>query len=365
MKNAQRHIAILCSRLDLPGGIERAIVNTAGLFVSKGNKVTLAILDETAEQFYGLDARVNIVLQSLSFGITSEGNIITRKIRLLTDILKLRKILRQINADIVIATEYPFSIAALLTGIRKKSKLISWEHHHFFWLEKNQFWSRLYNLAYPRFDNIVCLNNSEAVHYKKIAPVSVIPNFVDNVSAERATGEAKIILSVGHLIPRKGIDMMMKVAAEILHRYPGWKWKLIGDGEMKQEVLQFIKSENLEDRFLLQAPSKEIEKEYRGASFFVLTSRFEAFPMVLLEAQSFGLPLVSFDCPSGPAEIIEDRRNGLLIKDGNVQSMISGIASLIGDENKRKEMAAGSFEFSKKFSSENIYVLWEELLEKM
>jgi glycosyltransferase involved in cell wall biosynthesis len=359
---SNKHIVILCSRLDLPGGIERAIVNLANLFGSKGHQVSLFILDETSNCFYSLSNRVKIVRQPLSFGISREGNLITRKIKFAGDIFRLKKLLKQSKPDIVIATEYPFAIAARLAGMPGRSKLVSWEHHHFNWIKKNRFWRFLQNRVYPRLDAVVCLNNSEAKHFSKFSKTYTIPNSIENKSGLRSDTAAKTILSVGWLIPRKGIDYIMQIALIVLKKYPEWKWKLIGDGEMKNEVLQFIFKEKLEQRFILQAVTADVENDYLNASMFVLASRFEAFPMVLLEAMSCGLPCISFDCPSGPSEIITTNEDGILVENGSVEKLTEAISALIADEVLRKKMGEKAFENIQRFSPENIYKLWQELL---
>lgn len=360
--SAVKHIAILCSRLDLPGGIERAIVNTSNLFAAKGHFVTLVILDETDKSFYPLHSSVHIIQQSLTFGITSGSNIISRKIILFNDVLRLRKIIKNLKADFVISTEYPFSVAGVLAGIKKYSRLFAWEHHHFAWLKKNRFWTFLCNQCYPKLNGIICLNKEEQQHYKKIAPAFIIPNFVDNSNGTISSGNSKTILSVGWLIPRKGIDLMLKAARQVLTDHPGWIWKLIGEGEMKEEVLRFVKEEKLEKRFVLQSPvSSTITEEYLNASLFVLSSRFEAFPMVLLEAMSFGVPCVSFNCPSGPADIITHNEDGLLVEKENPQKLTEAITILVENEEGRKKMGEKAFANVQRFSPEKIYELWKQL----
>ncbi len=121
-----KHIIILCSRLDLPGGIEKAIIQLANLLEKEGNKISLLILDETDNVFFPLNESIEIVREPLFFGITRQGNTITRKAAFVKNILQLRKLLKSMEPDVIIATEYPFAIAAVLSGIRKKAKLITW-----------------------------------------------------------------------------------------------------------------------------------------------------------------------------------------------------------------------------------------------
>ncbi len=357
------HIAILCSRIDLPGGIERAIVNTANLFADKGNTVTLMILDETDKSFYSLHSSIQIIQQPLSFGITTEGNIITRKVRLLSDVLKLRQLIKRVKPDVVVSTEYPYTVAAILSNVKKYCRLYSWEHHHHAWLQKNKFWDFLCKQAYPKLNGIICLNKTEADHYQKIAPSFIIPNFIENKTGKSASCTNKTILSIGWLIHRKGIDLMLQTAKSVLSNHPEWKWKLIGEGEMKEQIIQFIKNENLQNRFILQAPvNSAISTEYTNTSIYVMTSRFEAFPMVLLEAMSFGVPCISFDCSSGPADIISHNNDGLLITKENVTELTAAIERLIEDENERIQMGKSAFQNIQRFSPDVAYLLWENTL---
>ena len=358
---ALQHIVILCSRLDLPGGIERAVVNTASLFVTKGHSVTLLILDEVSNLFYPVDPLVKIIQQPLSFGITPEGNIITRKIKLLSDVLKLRKLVKQLQPDIIIATEYPFAVAAVLSGAKKQSKVVSWEHHHFYELKKNIFWNEIFNLTYPRLYAVVCLNEDEKSLFgtANTNPV-VIPNFIQ--PATKADLTNKLLLTIGRLTSIKGTVLLLQTAKSVLLQHPNWQWKLIGDGDMKEQVLSFIEQENLQHRLILQAPIEHtILPEYQNAAIYVMTSRNECFPMTLLEAMSVGLPCISFDCETGPRHIINNYEDGLLIEKENTGKLAAAISSLISNEEERKKMGEKAFQNIQRFSPETIYRLWEQL----
>lgn len=383
MITGKKHISLLCSRLDMPGGIERAIVNTVNLFAGNKHPVTLIILDDIETSFYPIHPAVSIKQYPLLFGITEKGNKLSRKIQFIRDIKKLKAILKKLKADTLIATEYPFAISAIMSGAKKYSNVYSWEHHHYDWLTKSFFWKFLYNNFYPKLDGIVCLNKTEAEHFSQFAPVSIIPNFI-NASLELrsfpsqnsetskggvlqssivTTSNTKTILSVGWLIHRKGIDFIMQAAKIIFIKHPDWKWKIIGEGERKKELLEFIKKEKLEDKLILQQPvSSNIDDEYCNASIFVLASRFEAFPMVLLEAMSFGVPCISFDCLSGPSDIITNNEDGILVEKENPSKLADAIIKLIDDESLRNEMSEKAFINIQRFSHEKIYQLWEKIV---
>ena len=357
------HIAIICSRLDLPGGIERAIINTVNLFTEKGHSVSLVILDETAELFYPLHPRIHIIQQPLSFGITQEGNILTRKIKLLSDVLKLRRILKKMKPGLVIATEYPFATAAVLTGTRNRARLVSWEHHHYHELGKAAFWKRMERLTYPRLDAVVCLNEDEKKYYEQLnAKPVVIPNFI-TPSIVTGSHRGNRILTVARLTAVKGIELLLQAGKIVLQKHPGWTWKIIGDGEMKKEVMEFIKKENLIGRLIIQTPvDHNIQKEYEEASIYVMTSKHECFPMTLLEAMAAALPCIAFDCETGPRHIITDKEDGLLIEREDTQKLAEAISLLITDEEKRKKMGEKASKNIQRFSAERVIGQWSVVI---
>lgn len=358
------HVAIICSRLDLPGGIERAITNTANTFVSKDHTVTLLILDNTKKYFYPILPQVKVIQENLNFGITKRGNVVLRKIKFVSDILKLRKILRTLAPELIIATEYHLVVATILTEIKKKSKIVSWEHHHYYELQHSFFWKKLIKVTYQRIDAVICLNEDEKKLFTAINhnPI-VIPNFVDISPSSYQTNN--LILTVSRLTHVKGTDLLLQTAKLVLQKETSWKWKLIGDGEMRKDVENFIKKENLQERLLLQLPeSHNIIHEYRNASLYVMTSRNECLPMTLLEALSVGLPCVSFDCDTGPRNIITNNEDGLLTDKENPEMLAKAISFLIENETLRKKMSNNAFQNIQRFSTENIFKLWTQILSK-
>lgn len=365
--NAKQHIALACSYLHVPSGYEKAVVSTANLFAQKGHPVTLLILDYTDQVYFPLHPAVRVIHQHLDFGISQAGNSFTRKLKWWKDVRRFGKMIRTWRPDILVCTEYPFTVAAVLSrssGI--KAKLLSWEHHHYYWLKKNRFWKFWSRYSYRRCDRVVCLNNTEEKIYSAWSRTTVIPNFVENREQPHDTTSQKMILTVAGLIHRKGIDLLLETALQVLSQNPDWKWKLIGDGEMKEQVLSFIRSHNLQEQLILQPPAGPvIDHEYKGASLYVMTSRFEAFPLVLLEAMSFGIPCISFDCPSGPSEIISHNKTGVLIPPGDVTALALSVSGLIRDPGKRKEMSLASFERVKQFHPDTIYDRWARLFNEV
>jgi amylovoran biosynthesis glycosyltransferase AmsD len=358
---APKHIAILSSHLNLAGGYERIIPYTANLFAEKGIQTTLIILGDTAESFYPIHKKVHVIQKNADFGITEKGNIVSRKIKMLRDLITLRKILKELHADTVICTEYPFAVSAILCGGKKYAKVISWEHTHFSVNIKNTFWTKLFRRTYPKLDGIVCLNEDEKKLFKTLNNnVTAIPNFVTPVDTT-STLRNKVILTIARLTAVKGITHLLQTAKLVLLQHPDWQWKLIGTGEMKNDVLHFIEKENLQTKLILQEPvSHNIQSEYQNTSLYVMTSLNECFPMVLLEALSNGLPCIAFDCDTGPRHIITNNEDGLLVEKENSEKLAAAISSLINDEEKRKKMGSAAIVNVQRFSSDAVYKQWEE-----
>jgi glycosyltransferase involved in cell wall biosynthesis len=359
----KKHIVIVCSRIDLPGGIERASVNLANLLQSKGHKVTIVIADKTAVSFYQIDASISVVWLNLNFGITEKGNTITRKFRLASDILQLRKAFKKLKPDFIIGTEYSLTISSWLAARRLNKKILGWEHHHINWLKKNTFWSYLFKKIYPRLDYVICQNQTEKKLHEAFGCNSlVIPYSLQNISKVRSTLKSKTILTIGWLIKRKGVDLIPAIAEQIFNTHKDWNWKIIGKGEEHDNLQSELNKRNLSMFVSIVDPtSPDIESEYLNSSIFVMTSRFECLPMVLLEATSFGIPCVAFNCPTGPSDIIQNDENGFIVMLEDVSAMSDAIRELIQDENKRIKMGEQAYKSSERYLPEKIYDHWNDI----
>jgi glycosyltransferase involved in cell wall biosynthesis len=358
----KKHVLFICSSLDLPGGIERAVVNTANLFQANGHSVTILILDSNAGSFYPIHQAIDVHQENLHFGITKEGNTFIRKVQFLQHILRLRKICKNLKTDIIISTEYSLTIPTVLASKGLGIKLIGWEHHHFYWMKKNKFWRTLLRYTYPKLNVVVTQNKTEKKLYENIGCKAIVIPYVISQQHSMALLNNKTILSIGWLIKRKGVDLIPAVAEKVFVEHPDWIWKVIGEGEEYTFLQSELQRRGLEEKVIFQKPtSHNLESEYVEASVFVLLSRFECLPLVLLEASSFGLPCVAFSCPTGPADIINNDKDGHLVELENVNAMAKAIISLLDDEIKRKAFGIEAKKKMQSFAPEKIYERWAQL----
>ena len=323
--------------------------------------MSIFILDNTDKSFFPINNSVSVCHYQLSFGIGKNGNVLTRKIALFKHIHILKKKIVELSPDLIIGTEYHFTIVAGLAMQDTKIPVFGWEHHHFHWIKRNRFWNFLHRKIYPRINAVVTLNETEKQLFINYGcKAVVIPNFISQQT--KAQLDNPVLLSVGWLNWRKGIDLIPAIAKKVFEKYPAWRWNIIGSGENKNELEKSLIEKQLNNNVRVIEPvSGNISEEYKQVSIYVMTSRFECFPMVLLEAMSFGVPCISFDCSTGPGYIIKNGIDGILIENENINAIADAIIELIKNEEKRKQLGANAFENIKRFSPETVYQLWERL----
>lgn len=358
------HIVITCSRLDLPSGYEKAITQTASLFAEVGHPVTLLILDDTPYIYFPLEPRIKIIQRNWNFGITEKGNFISRKWQWYKQNKLFGNTVKTLKAGILICTEYQHTVAAAQTKLYRTIPVYNWEHHHYASVTRNSFWRFFSKNAYRNITSVICLNKNEQKYYPRFTRITVIPNFTEPVANISYEARKQLILTVARLTPIKGINHLLGVSKMVLEKSPGWVWKLIGEGEMKDVVTSYIRENNLQGRLILQEPrSYDLQEEYRYAALYVMTSKTEAFPLVLLEALSWGVPAVSFDCPTGPSQIITHQVTGMLAPEGDEAALAEIILDLIRNEKKRNQYSISSINKATQFSPKAVYRFWNALFE--
>ena len=195
--------------------------------------------------------------------------------------------------------------------------------------------------------------------------IKVITNPLPFESKEVSTCRNKKIISIGRLETAKGFDILIDVWKKVNEKHSDWILEIYGEGSLRKKLQDKIDSLNLIDSLVLKGNKKNIQAKYLEGSIYVMSSRYEGFGMVLIEAMSCGLPLISFDCPCGPKDIIKDGENGFLVKFGNIDEMAEKINYLIENENKRIEIGKKSKELSYNYSEEKIMNQWKELFENL
>ncbi|RKG36791.1 glycosyltransferase family 4 protein [Acinetobacter rongchengensis] len=205
------------------------------------------------------------------------------------------------------------------------------------------FWDERFNLK--RSDKVVAIANPTPYEIQDNLPLL----------------DYKNILCVGRLTYQKGFDLLIPAWAKIHDELPGWIVTIVGSGEDEQKLRKMATDYNVGSTIVFAGQQKDMKNFYRKASFFCMSSRFEGLPMVLLEAQSYGLPVVSFDCNTGPAEIIDSGINGFLVQNGNIEDLSDKILKMCKESNF-EIFSKLSLEKSLSFNISNIIFKWEKVI---
>jgi glycosyltransferase involved in cell wall biosynthesis len=219
--------------------------------------------------------------------------------------------------------------------------------------------------AYPWLDAVTVLTEHDLADYRAAlgggVRVARIPNGIPPVPDRPAVPEGKVLVAAGRLAPQKGFDLLIDAYAKVHARHPDWRLDIFGHGDLKPDLEARIAAHELTGAARLRGVTARLPEELSAAGMFVLSSRFEGLPMVLLEAMTLGVPAVAFDCPTGPAEIIENGRNGLLVPPQDTGALADGICELIERPELRARMRIAARESSARYSMPAVRDLWEEL----
>jgi glycosyltransferase involved in cell wall biosynthesis len=175
--------------------------------------------------------------------------------------------------------------------------------------------------------------------------------------------KSKKVISVARNSYEKGLDRLLVIWKKVAEKHPEWILEIYGESVIDLEIA--VQNLDLETNVKLINPVKNIAEKYLSSSIYIMTSRSEGLPMVLIEAMASGLPCIAYNCPSGPRAIIEDGKNGFLIKDGDVNSFFEKLEQLLIDESLRTSMGESAFESSKKYNTEIIMQQWKSLFESL
>ncbi len=279
---------------------------------------------------------------------------------------KLRQYLKTHQIDILIEVDVICNLYTIPATRWTKVKTISWEHFNYYSNNGSRLRDLSRKLTKYFSTHIVTLTEQDRRNYQEHLgikdKITCIYNPIEKIPETMYQSESKQIISVGRLMYQKGFDMLCEVAKEVLTKHSDWIWLIIGEGAERPMLEKKIKEYHLEGRLVLTGNQKEMSHYYQDSSFFVMTSRYEGLPMTLLEAKSYRLPIVSFDCQTGPAEIIQDGVNGYLVTLEDCEGMIGKIEELLNSREKLVKFSNHSQCNIEKFNKERVIMEWRELL---
>ena len=364
------HIAFIIEADYNSGGMERMLTTMANRLTEWFDITIITAFNEGRESFFTISETVKQVDLGLAQDDYPSGKLRKKAYR-----ERLEAYLVAHRQDVCISLgslEYGF-----LSRIKDGSKKVLWFHFalNYDLLTTHVSSISLVNRCVGRlrqarrllcargYDRVVVLSEADARQWRRFVrhvsviynPVTIKPQRVVDYSVRRA-------MAVGRLDRQKGFDTLIAAWKKVVARYPYWQLDIYGDGPQKEKLQRLIAAEGLQQSVFLRGRADYVASEYASHSLFVLSSRYEGFGLVLVEAGICGLPLVSFDCQQGPAEIITSE-NGILVRPvGDSNALATAICKLTGDAALRQNMGQHALGLASRFNLDDIAGQWKKML---
>ncbi|RTE53801.1 glycosyltransferase family 4 protein [Arenibacter aquaticus] len=343
------------------GGAERVLVLLANYFVENGH--TVRIITFYDGDAYELDSRISRVR-------LHGGKIKNHKIRSLKNLIGFYRI-KDNRPNVIISFITQTNLVSIIVAKIYDINIIVSEHNSYLRAQHPKYLTNFTRtFLYPLANYLTVLTSFDIEYYKKKkVNVVVMPNpcsFAPIVEHNKT--KDKTILAIGNLdrYHHKGFDNLLTLIAPVLHNHKDWTLKIIGGGEKGLKFLtKLVNQHNIQDQVIFTGFRKDVNQIMQRSEVFILSSRYEGLPMVLLEAMSQGMACIAYDCKTGPADIIENGKNGLLIEDQNSEAMQKELSKLLHDNALRNKLRNHAVQSLNRFSMENIGQQWEQIFSKL
>lgn len=350
------------------GGAERVILWLSERFQGLNYNTHIVTMSSESVDMYPVPSGVNRVALNLAGGSSGKLSAIAMN---LSRIKQLRQTVKSVNADVVISFTTTINVQSILACVGIQTVSIISERNNPVKMKLNKFWRILRKISYRFADVHVAQTERVAGWLKKNIGnknVVVIPNpVVYPISSQSKNSENKsdmlpdnchVILAVGRLVSQKGFDNLIRAFSTACKDNSSWHLVILGDGGEYDSLQSLADSMQIRDRVHLLGRCADMSAWYNRAEVFALSSLYEGFPNVLVEAMAHGLAVVSNDCEFGPREIIEHGVNGMLVPVGDETAMSEGISRLVQEEKLREKLGHNAKNVRETYSPENILSKW-------
>ncbi len=369
-----KKIVYLIQHLYSSAGMERVLSVKANYLAEQGYDITIITTDQKGRNpYFALDSRIKLYDLAINYeennGKSIWNKLFNYPIKQLSYRKQLTKLLQRLKVDIVISTFG--QEASFLPKIKDGSKKLL--EYHFSKLKRFDYgrkglwhiidnWRTHNEISIVKsYDKFVVLTKEDQALWGDLPNIISISNPLQKACSKMPNYNAKRVMAAGRLSYEKNFSELIHIWAKLTTKYPDWTLDIFGDGRQRETLQKQIEDLNLINVVKLHHSTSSIEDEYLKSSIFVMTSHYEGMPMVLLEAQGIGLPIVSYACQCGPRDIITDEVNGFLIKPQNQEDFVIRLSQLMDSLALRQTMGIEAKNNSKKFLIQEIMSNWESL----
>lgn len=369
-------ILFTTSSLVTRGGKERVLTNKANHMAEKWNaEVLIVTYDQKGHSpVYPLSPKVRVIDLNINYEDYRKKGVVANYLSQAHCVKehknRMEALLRKERPDIVVSMfgremnwlgkindgskkilEYHFARHVFRQSFQSHP-LLRWKY----WAKKR---------AIRDYDLFVVLTEEDKKDWGPLPNIISMPNALTFYPLRQANPASRRVISVGRLSPEKGFDRLLSAWSQVAPACPEWKLAIIGDGPDKEKLSRQAQESGLTSSVELLPSTPRIQEEYLKSSVFVMTSRYEGFPMVLLEAMACGLPAVAYTCKCGPAEIITDNEDGFLVPEGDEKTFADRLLQLIKDTPLRTQMGQAAHRNILRFSEEQVMARWRHIYEQL
>lgn len=360
-----KKICFFSGDISRSGGTERVGTIIANKLSEKGYDVRIHSMWDSGKPFFFVDENIQV---DYLLNRTREGKLYRTVIY---PIIKLKKYIVENDIDIMIDIDTLLSYYTTRAIQRTKCKLISWEHFNYWAMDRlgepKRYKAKKLIKKYA--SAMVVLTDEDRIMHNQ--QYELPENFVETINNPCLSNvkvdykfENKTFVSVGRLTYQKGYEKLLEAWSMIENDIPDWKLIIVGTGELERSLKDKKNEMNLKNVFF-PGHTDNVGDFYKEASAYVLSSVYEGFPMVILEAQSYGLPVISFDCKTGPKDLIENNKTGFLVKAGDSKELARKMLKFTKDEKSAVQMSNRVRQNIQKYNLETIILKWCKLIDSL
>ncbi|MPL85123.1 Glycosyltransferase Gtf1 [bioreactor metagenome] len=362
-----------------PSGMERVVTLKANYFAEVyGYEVVIILTDgKDKKPFYSLSPLVRIINLDINYDELYGKSFLKKTVLY----LKKQRIFKKRLRDCLFSLKPDISISTLRREINffnsikdgsikigeihfSKANYRDFKSEKFINIVQKSiafFWMRQLIYQLKKLDKFITLTEEDKMLWTELKNVQTINNPLSFFPDRISQCENKQIIAAGRYVPQKGFDLLIEAWSLVEKKHPDWKLLIFGDGDRK--LLENIINKNNLQNCYLKHSTNDIASEFINSSIYVLSSRFEGFGMVIIEAMACGVPPIAFDCPCGPKDIIYNLKDGILVNSGDINELAEKICFLIENEDIRKNMGINARKNAERFKIEHIAEQWKLLFE--